>query len=62
MLSPLVPAAGISVKPVRISAQEGMKNIHMVIHPPPTHTPTLSLSLQVNYVEIIWFIFFFYTS
>jgi hypothetical protein len=31
MLSPLVPAAGMSVDPVCISAQEIMKNMYMVM-------------------------------
>ena len=51
MLSPLVTAAGISVEPVCISAQESMKNMHkgtralsLCLHPTYTHTCMLALS------------------
>jgi len=51
MLSPLVPAVGISVEPVCISAQESIKK-------KKKKGARMHTTLQVNYVEIIGSYFF----
>lgn len=53
MLSPLEPAVGISVEPVCISAQESMKNMHMVMHTPHFRSIMWKLSDSYFFLHII---------